>query len=121
SDAPIFTPQDSAELFSANVRWLDGELGKPFAGPTVVITHHAPSLQSIHARFAGSLFNPAFVSDAEWLLKGGRVRLWIHGHTHDSYDYRVSGTRVLCNARGYVKEGKVENARFDPKLMVEVE
>ena len=26
----------------------------------------------------------------------------IHGHTHNSFDYSVKGTRVVCNPRGYV-------------------
>lgn len=119
-DAPLLQPADTVRLFDENTRWLRGELARPFAGPTVVITHHAPSVGSIHPRFAGSPFNAAFVSNAEDLLDGQRVRLWIHGHTHDSYDYDVHGTRVLCNPRGYAKDGKVENAHFDPTLVVEV-
>ena len=119
-DDPLLTPADTMRLFAASTRWLDAELAKPFAGPTVVITHHAPSLHSIHPRFVGSPFNAAFVSDAPWLLRDRRARLWIHGHTHDSHDYQVEGTRVLCNPRGYVKEGQVENAHFDPQLVVEV-
>ena len=119
-DAPILTPADTTQLFADNVRWLGEQLAQPFAGPTVVITHHAPSLGSIHPRFAGSPFNAAFVSDVEFLMDGQRVGLWIHGHTHDSYDYLVNGTRVLCNPRGYAKEGKVENAQFAPELVVEV-
>ena len=115
---PILTPEDTTQLFAASRRWLDTELAKPFAGPTVVITHHAPTLHSIHPRFAGSPFNAAFVSDAAFLLQGGRAQLWIHGHTHDSFDYTVDGTRVLCNPRGYAKDGVVENARFDPQLVV---
>lgn len=75
----------------------------PHAGPTVVVTHHAPSPQSIPLRFAGSPLNANFVSDAEWLLQGRRARLWIHGHLHDSFDYEVDGTRVVCNPRGYAK------------------
>lgn len=110
----ILTPQDTITLFGANTRWLDQELSRPFEGPTVVVTHHAPSPQSIHPRFAGSLLNACFVSDAEWLLQGHRAQLWIHGHTHDSFDYRVDGTRVVCNSRGYAKGGVNENGRFDP-------
>lgn len=120
ADAPLLTPQDTVRLFEQNVRWLQQQLARPFAGPTVVITHHAPSLRSIHPRFAGSPFNAAFVSDVEFLMDGQRVPLWIHGHTHDSYDYTVNGTRVLCNPRGYAKDGKVENAQFNPALVVEV-
>ena len=110
----ILTPEDTTVLFEANTRWLDEALSRPFDGPTVVITHHAPSPQSIHPRFADSLLNGFFVSDAEWLLQGRRANLWIHGHLHDSFDYQVDGTRVVCNPRGYAKDGVNENARFDP-------
>jgi len=119
-DAPLFTPEDSATLFDANVQWLAQELAQPFDGPTVVITHHAPSPRSIHPRFAGSPLNTIFVSDAEALVATSGARLWIHGHTHDSYDYPVGATRVLCNPRGYAKEGVAENAAFDARLVVQV-
>jgi hypothetical protein len=48
------------------------------------------------------------------------VQLWIHGHTHDSFDYRLNGTRVLCNPRGYARDGVNENPMFDPQLVIEV-
>jgi predicted phosphodiesterase len=114
-----FTPEDSARLFDAHAAWLDARLAAPHAGPTVVITHHAPSPRSIHPRFAGSPLNGCFVSDAERLLDG-RAALWIHGHTHDSFDYMAGGTRVVCNPRGYMMNGAGENPRFDPALVIDV-
>jgi predicted phosphodiesterase len=119
-DAPLFTPQHCAEVFRTHAAWLQQQLDVPHDGPTVVITHHAPSPRSIHPRFEGSPINACFVSRAEHLLGGQRARLWVHGHTHDSFDYAVGGTRVLCNPRGYCRDGQVENARFDPALVVEV-
>lgn len=119
SDAP-FAPADSAALFEAHRAWLEARLSEPFAGPTVVITHHAPSRKSIHPRFEGSLLNACFASDAERLVDGSRARLWIHGHTHDSFDYRLNGTRVVCNPRGYAKNGVNENPLFDANFVVEV-
>jgi predicted phosphodiesterase len=116
----LFTPDDCAELFKHHARWLDARLDAPHPGPTVVITHHAPSRKSIHPRFADSLLNACFVSDAEHLLGAHRVQLWIHGHTHDSFDYRVNGTRIVCNPRGYARDGVNENPRFDPDLIIEV-
>lgn len=116
----VFAPEDSVALFRRHAAWLAERLAVPHAGPTVVVTHHAPSRHSIHPRFAGSLLNAAFVSDAEHLLGGDRVALWIHGHTHDSFDHRVRGTRVVCNPRGYAREGVDENPAFDPNLVVEV-
>jgi predicted phosphodiesterase len=115
-----FTPQASAALFARHAAWLEAKLGEAHSGPTVVITHHAPSPRSIHPRFAGSPLNACFVSDAERLLDGRRARLWIHGHTHDSFDYLVNGTRVLCNPRGYAKDSVNENPAFDAGLTVQV-
>jgi predicted phosphodiesterase len=120
ADQTLFTPQDSIELFRRHSTWLDEVLATPYEGPTVVITHHAPSPRSIHPRFADSLLNACFVSDAEQLLGASRVRLWIHGHTHDSFDYLLGGTRVVCNPRGYAKDGVNENQMFDPDLTIEV-
>jgi 3',5'-cyclic AMP phosphodiesterase CpdA len=117
----LFTPADSAALFERNAAWLDRRLDAPHDGPTVVITHHAPSRQSIHPRFAGSPLNACFVSDADRLVDGQRACCWIHGHTHDSFDYGLHGTRVICNPRGYAKAGVNENPRFDADLMIEVD
>lgn len=116
----LFTPADSARLFARNAEWLDRRLDVPHAGPTVVITHHAPSSRSIHPRFADSLLNACFVSNAEHLVSGERAQCWIHGHTHDSFDYVLNGARVLCNPRGYAKAGVNENAHFDPDLTIEI-
>lgn len=116
----LFSPTDSIEVFRRSAAWLHGKLEQQWSGPTVVVTHHAPSRRSIHPRFAGSPLNTCFVSDADHLMGVDRVALWIHGHTHDSFDYTVEGTRVLCNPRGYAKNGVNENAAFDAGLVVRV-
>lgn len=121
ASAEPFTPGDSAELFDVQAAWLSERLAQPVACPTVVITHHAPSTRSVPARFADSPLTPAFASAAEHLVDGGRAVLWIHGHMHDSFDYVVHGTRVLCNPRGYAKSGVNENRDFDPTLTVELD
>ncbi|HEX7381941.1 MAG TPA: metallophosphoesterase [Nevskiaceae bacterium] len=115
-----FTPEESTHVFARSRGWLARQLATPFSGPTIVVTHHAPSPQSVHPRFAGSWANCGFVTDLEALMGGDRVALWVHGHTHDSFDYVVRGTRVLCNARGYHRGGADENAAFDPRLVAEV-
>lgn len=117
----LFTPVHSATLFNSQAKWLETKLAEPHAGPTVVITHHAPSRKSIHPKFSGSLLNACFVSDAEHLIDGRRACLWIHGHTHDSFDYIVNGTRVVCNPRGYAKDGMSENPLFDANFLVEID
>lgn len=116
----LFTPDDAVALCRADAQWLENRLAEPHAGPTVIITHHAPSRQSIHPRFAGSALNGCFVSDLQHLVDGQRVQLWVHGHTHDSFDYLLHGTRVVCNPRGYAKDGVNENPLFDSHFVVEI-
>lgn len=96
-----FTPEDAARLHAASRAWLACRLAEPFAGKTVVVTHHAPSTRSVPARYAGHPLAPAFASDLEHLMDGKRIALWVHGHVHDAYDYTIRGTRVVCNPRGY--------------------
>jgi len=69
----------------------------------VVVTHHAPTKSSIKPKYAGdTLMNGAYSSDlSEIILDNPQVRLWTHGHTHDTFDYMVGGTRIVCNPRGY--------------------
>lgn len=118
SPGTTFSPAEMEALFNANTAWLDKKLSEAHEGPTVVITHHSPSPKSIHSRFDGSLINNCFVSNSEHLMGADRAALWIHGHTHDSFDYHVNGTRVVCNPRGYAKDGINENAAFDPGLII---
>ncbi|MEO8542954.1 MAG: metallophosphoesterase [Betaproteobacteria bacterium] len=117
----IFSPADAVGLFRRESAWLAQTIARPFDGPTVVITHHAPSRKSIHPRFDGALLNASFVSDAEYLLDVGQVDLWIHGHTHDSFDYRLGDTRVVCNPRGYARAGIAENPHFDIDFVVDID
>jgi predicted phosphodiesterase len=44
--------------------------------------------------------------------------LWIHGHTHDPFDYEINGTRVICNPRGYPGENASWTSRA--ALVVEI-
>jgi predicted phosphodiesterase len=81
------------------------------------IFHHLPSPQSIGMRYRGAMSNCYYLNDIERLIQKYQPKLVIHGHTHDSYDYTLGETRVICNPRGY--EGEV-NKDFNPSLIVDV-
>jgi predicted phosphodiesterase len=116
SDVELFSPEHAREIHLAQVRWLEGKLIEMFDGPTVVITHYLPHWRSIHSKYEGDRLNPAFASDLSRLVRPP-VALWIHGHTHESFDYVVNGTRIVCNPRGYLP---IEpNLAFDPRFVVE--
>jgi predicted phosphodiesterase len=67
----------------------------------IVITHHLPSDKSVPFIYKGDPVNAFFLHDMEWLIKDKQPKLWIHGHTHDSFDYFIDKTRILCNPKGY--------------------
>lgn len=115
-----FTPADALARHRAESAWLASELDKPFDGATVVVTHHAPDLGSLDPRYAHDLASAGFISRRPDLVQ--RADLWIHGHTHTSFDYRVDRARVVCNPRGYVRrgDGALENPKFDWGYVVEV-
>jgi len=115
-----FTPAISQLLFDSSVAWLEDEFARRHDGPTVVITHFAPSRASINSKFAGSSLNACFVSDLEERIRRWQPLFWLHGHTHDSFDYRIGNTRVIANPRGYAPKGDIENKAFDPSLVIEI-
>lgn len=115
-----FTPALSQLLFAQSVAWLEECFARPHAGPTVVVTHFAPTPQSISPRFKDSSVNASFVSDLTGRIERWQPDLWLHGHTHDSFDYPVEGTRVVCNPRGYARDGVNENPAFDPHFTIEL-
>lgn len=67
----------------------------------IVITHHLPAFHAVHPKFAGNALNCFFVCDQEQLIKNRHPKVWIHGHTHESIDVLVHGTRIVCNPFGY--------------------
>ncbi len=115
-----FTPADAWDLHIGDRAWLKDRLSEPFSGKTIVVTHHAPSMESIASKWKSSWLTPAFVShlDDDFFEVAA---LWIHGHTHSSFDYQRGKTRVVCNPRGYpMTDGSFENSEFNPGLIVEV-
>lgn len=83
----------------------------------IVVTHHAPSPKSIHPKYHNDPLNPSYASNLEHLIHKYKPSLWVHGHTHTSFDYTIGDTRVICNPRGY--KGAF-NPSFDPFLTVTV-
>ncbi|SDG59113.1 metallophosphoesterase [Paraburkholderia phenazinium] len=116
-----FTPADSLALHVQARAWLERELAKPFAGKTIVVTHHAPHRLSLAERYADDRVSAGFINHLPTLVRSPVV-LWIHGHTHTAFDYTVEGTRVVCNPRGYLdrRTGQPENPQFAWDKVVEI-
>lgn len=113
-----FTPAMSVDLHKRALAWLEKRLVEPFDGKTVVVTHHLPSRLSVAGRFLDEYTSAGFASELDHLFS--KMDLWVHGHTHDNFDYMSNGTRVVCNPRGYVTYQGAENFDFNPNLIVDI-
>jgi len=102
------------------LKWLERELSKASSDiPTVVVSHHAPTLESLraagvrehlldprnwsqHLRDEDLIFPALYATDLDSLLKQHqkKISLWAHGHLHHGLDLVVKGVRVVCNPRG---------------------
>ena len=96
--------------------WLRRALAEAFDGPTVVVTHFAPSLLSADPRYGLNAGTAGFCNGLDELL--GSARLWLHGHLHCPADYVKNGCRVVANPLGYARKG--EQKAFQPDLLITV-
>lgn len=85
----------------------------------VVVTHWPPTKQAIHAKYENDELNPYFVNDRENLVRRISPRVWVSGHTHESYDYWVGKTNCVGNPSGYPNEDQL-SPYFRPTRTVTV-
>jgi DNA repair exonuclease SbcCD nuclease subunit len=101
-------------------QWLRDALARPYAdGPTVVVTHYAPSLRSADPRYGLTPGTAGFCNALDDLL--AHADLWLHGHLHSPSDYRAGRDqrcRVVANPLGYAS--KAEQEGFRPLLAIDL-
>lgn len=87
---------------------------------SIVVTHHCPSYMSVHPKFHNDELNPFFYNNMDQVIMDTQPKLWVHGHTHCSMNYKIGDTRVLCNPKGYYNPYKYadpENMEFNEFLV----
>lgn len=88
-----------------SVEFIDATCAANRDKKIVIVSHHAPSGNSIGKKYTHDTLNPAYASNLEWLMeKYDNLVLWVHGHVHEDFDYTVHGTRVVCYPFGYINE-----------------
>lgn len=96
--------------------WLREALASHFDGPTVVVTHFAPTLHSADPRYGMSPGTAGFCNALDELLP--MADLWLHGHLHCPQDLQVGRCRIVANPLGYAH--KNEQSAFRPDGLVRV-
>ncbi len=84
----------------------------------VVVTHHYPCKLSTSKEWENDPTNAFFYSPLDDLIEERKPKFWVHGHTHDSFDYRFGETRIVCNPLGYPE--RQENPNFSARLIIDL-
>ena len=112
-----FTVAHMQQLNKLNKEKIECLINSQQEYPVVVVTHHLPSYSLCHPRFGHSI-NGGFASDCDHMMVDGVPALWIHGHTHDTIDTDLYGTRIVSNPHGYRGETNTSiHNRYNKKFI----
>jgi predicted phosphodiesterase len=112
-------PEDTINRYHESIAYIQLLLSMHRDKQCVVVTHHGVSKRCVHPKYTEDLLNYAFYSDLDaFILNNDNIKYWVSGHTHDSYDFEIGDTRVLCNPFGYYMQ--CENRNFNPHLVLEI-
>lgn len=115
------TPEDYVKWYNESVKYIYETTEKFKDMPVVILTHFAPLPFSIHSKYERSPLNAAFANDLRYLIdERPNITHWIHGHTHDSFNYIYNNTRIICSPYGYYHEGNTKTKQGKEKNYPEV-
>lgn len=120
ADGELIWPKDVFNEHQRHRAAIEEALAVPHEGPTVVVTHHAPSIRSVHPGDRTGVEAAAFANGLEELIERHRPALWVHGHIHSRSDYRIGDTRIVCNPRGYVGAHFTERTGWEEGKVIDV-
>lgn len=119
----LFSPEVSIQIHATQRHWLKQALitAKQLGKKTVVMSHHSISPLSVSEKYATLPSNAAFVSDfTEWMYEPWAPTLWVHGHTHEAFDYYIHNTRIIVNPRAYPNEVSSTDIEFAWDKVIEI-
>lgn len=104
--------QDTLAWHNIERAWLLEQVQRPFAGKTIVMTHHAPVSFAVLDPFIDDPLSPSFASRIEDDLISDNVDLVVWGHTHGVVDRLIDNTRFVSNQTGYIRGDHNETGHY---------
>ncbi|AIB44633.1 MULTISPECIES: metallophosphoesterase [Pseudomonas] len=96
-------PQQTRKVAQESREWLRREVGQPFQGKTIIVTHFPPLMHFVPDYSKHPHLRAAYGNNWQEFLDM-EIDLWVFGHTHFPVDETINGTRFLSNPRGYPGE-----------------
>lgn len=96
------TSDDYISWFNKSLQYISDVCKKHNDKKIIVLTHFAPSIQSINSKYVGNILNPYYCTNLDDFIKENtNIKLWVHGHVHGVFDYNIGNTRIVCEPYGY--------------------
>lgn len=108
---------DTYKIHQVSRKWLEGSLQDSKMLKNIVVTHHAPSLQSVPTEYKNDSVTAAYASNMEDFIFKHQPNFWIHGHIHTPGRYHIGQTEIICNPHGYIDE---PYNGYEKELIIEV-
>lgn len=102
----VLRPSDIFDINQGHRSYIEEKLSEPWEGKTVVVTHHAPTFDSIHADYRRNAsddeINHGYANTGlERLFEDKDFHFWFHGHIHNWSETELHGKRIIARPRGY--------------------
>lgn len=117
---PSYSKMRTVDIFKIHQiskLWLQESLEEAKGMKNIVVTHHAPSIQSAPEHYKNDPVTSAYASNLEDLIQEYQPLYWIHGHIHTPSDYEIGATKIICNPHGYIDE---KYNGFEKELIIEI-
>jgi predicted phosphodiesterase len=111
-DQRTISGDDVNKFHELSRKFLEQELAKPFAGKTVVVTHHLPSYKLMGFAAYYDILKYYCASNLNKLIEAHDIDHWIFGHFHQSVRKRLYNTMFVSNPLGYMSEQ--QHKEFSP-------
>jgi Icc-related predicted phosphoesterase len=108
---------DTFKIHQFSRMTLKENLEKSKGLKNIVVTHHAPSIQSVPELYKQDPVTSAYASNLEDFIQDFQPLYWIHGHIHTPCRYKIGDTEIICNPHGYIDE---KYNGYEKELIVEV-
>jgi len=102
-DGEKLTARKFTTLHTESLAFLTDALLQARQAPSVVVTHHVPTLMNYPAMYKNSPLTEAFAVELFDLIDDSGPDYWIYGHHHvNTPEFRIGRTTMLTNQLGYV-------------------
>lgn len=102
-------PLDIISTHNESKKYLNKELKNHRKDKVFIITHYAPSIESISEECKNDLICDSYYSDLTKIIRRSpQIKYWAHGYTNIKNDYIIDRCRVLSNPYKNIKNFTVD-------------